>query len=94
MRRRTALVTGASQGIGFELAKILASKGYDLVLIARNKSKLEEIRDEFNKSFSINVHVIICDLSQVQSAEAIYDEVRKKDLNIDILINNAGIGDW
>ena len=94
MIKKTALVTGASYGIGYEFAKILASYGYDLILLARTKSRLEEIRDEFNHIFKVNVHIIACDLSQVGVSGDIYEYIRKMNLDIDILINNAGVGDW
>ena len=91
---KTALVTGASQGIGFEFSKILAGNGYDLILIARTKSKLEEVQDYLLRTYEVKVYVIACDLSQSGSCGYIYEQTRRMNLEIDILVNNAGAGDW
>jgi len=91
---KTALITGASNGIGLELAKIHASKGDNLVLVARNKSKLDELKSELEKQFKISVHTIGKDLSLANSAQEVYDETKKNALQIDYLINNAGFGDF
>lgn len=81
-----ALVTGASSGIGLEMAKYLASKNIDLILVARRKDKLEELKKELN----VKVKIIPLDLAEFDNVELLYNEVRKD--NIDILINNAGFG--
>ena len=91
---KTALITGASNGIGLELAKIHASKGDDLVLIARNKSKLEEIKSALEKQFNVAVYIIGKDLSEINSAQEVYDETTRQSIQIDYLINNAGFGDF
>lgn len=91
---KTALITGASNGIGMELAKIHASKGGNLVLVARNKHKLDEIKKELEHEFKIKVYIIIKDLSLVNSASEVYQETTKENLQIDYLINNAGFGDF
>jgi uncharacterized protein len=90
----TALITGASNGIGLELAKIHAQKGDNLVLVARSADKLKEIKNDFEAKYNISVHVISYDLSLLNSAQVIYDEVKSKNLEIDYLINNAGFGDF
>ncbi len=87
----TALITGASGGIGYEIAKILACEKHNLVLVARNESKLREIKSELGKE-SINVHIIAKDLSRPDSARELFDELTKAGIHIDILINNVGIG--
>ncbi len=92
--RQTALVTGASSGIGFEFAKILAEDNYDLVLIARNKEKLREIKKVFEERYKIKVIVIVKDLSEKDSAKEVYDFIRKRRMRIDVLVNNAGFGDY
>lgn len=92
--KNTALITGASNGIGLELAKIHASKGGDLVLVARNKFKLDEIKIELEKQFKISVYTIGKDLSLTNSAQEIYDETYKENIQVDYLINNAGFGDF
>ncbi len=91
---KTALITGASSGLGLELAKIHASKGGNLVLVARNKIKLDELKSEFEKEFNISVLTIEKDLSLINSVKEVYDEVKKLDIEIDYLINNAGFGDF
>jgi hypothetical protein len=90
----TALITGASNGIGLELARFHASKGGDLVLVARNKSKLDEIKTELEKKYHISVYTIGKDLSVAKSAQEVHDQTTKQNIQIDYLINNAGFGDF
>ncbi|MFY7732441.1 MAG: SDR family NAD(P)-dependent oxidoreductase [Bacteroidia bacterium] len=90
----TALTTGASNGIGLELAKVHASKGGDLVLVARNKSKLDELKTELESKYKVSVYTIGKDLSVINSAQEVYDETTKQNIQIDYLINNAGFGDF
>ena len=92
--KKTALITGASNGIGLELAKVHASKGGDLVLVARNKSKLDELKAELESQYKISVYTIGKDLSVNNSAQEVYDETNKHNIQIDYLINNAGFGDF
>jgi len=88
----TALITGASSGIGLELAKIHASKGGNLVLVARSKSKLNALKEELEALHNIHVDVIVLDLSQPGSAQALFEQTTVRGLQIDTLINNAGFG--
>lgn len=81
-----ALITGASSGIGRDMARVLSQKGYDLILVARSLNKLNELKEELKT----NVEVINLDLSSIDNCEKLYEQV--KDKNIDILINNAGFG--
>ncbi len=81
-----ALITGASSGIGRDMAYYLAELGYDLILVARRKNRLEEIK----KNVDVNVKIIVLDLLQEENVFALYEKVAKE--NIDILINNAGFG--
>jgi len=90
----TALITGASNGIGLELAKIHASKGGDLVLVARNKTILDELKDELENKFTIKVYTIGKDLSIPDAAKEVYEETTQQNIQIDYLINNAGFGDY
>ncbi len=90
----TALITGASNGIGLELAKIHASKGDDLVLVARNETKLKVLKTELEQKFKVKVFVIGKDLSEQNAAQQVYDETKKQNIQIDYLINNAGFGDF
>jgi len=81
-----ALITGASSGIGRDMAKYLSKLGYDLVIVARNKEALEKIKNEVNT----NTQVISLDLSQKENCYKLYEQVK----DIDILINNAGFGNF
>ncbi len=90
----TALITGASNGIGLELAKVHASKGGDLVLVARNKAKLDELKIELEKQFNVSVYTIGKDLSVQDAAQEVYQETTKNNIKIDYLVNNAGFGDF
>jgi len=90
---KTALITGASNGIGYELAKVHAEKGDNLVLIARSKNKLDELKKELEEKHRIQVHTIGKDLSVAGAAVKVYEEVKQNNISIDYLINNAGLGD-
>lgn len=83
----TALITGASSGMGRDMARYLALKGYDLILTARRKERLEELKQELK---NVEVTVIELDLSKEENCFKLYDTV--KDKNVDFLINNAGFG--
>lgn len=91
---KTALITGASGGIGLELAKIFASKGTNLVLVARSINKLEELKKELETKYGIYVYTIGIDLSANNSALDVYNETSSQKIRIDYLINNAGFGDF
>jgi uncharacterized protein len=90
----TALITGASNGIGLELARVHASKGDNLVLVARNLDKLNDIKSELEKKFNIKVYNIGKDLSKPDAALEVYNETTQQKIQIDYLINNAGFGDF
>lgn len=85
-----ALVTGASSGIGRDMAKELAKKGYNLILVARDNKKLDEVAEEIKNKYKVEAEVIQKDLSIKQNCIDLYNEVKNED--IDILINNAGFG--
>jgi len=87
---KLALITGASAGIGKELAKLHASKGGNLVLVARRKDKLESLKAELEKYYKTEVYIIVTDLAQKESPEQIYKELKENNLSVDFLINNAG----
>ena len=80
-----ALITGASSGMGRDMAKILSQKGYDLILVARDEKKLEEVKKQLKKETKI----VVMDISKEENCKKIYEENK----DIDILINNAGFGD-
>lgn len=87
---KTALITGASSGIGYELAKIFANRGYDLVLIARNKQKLSRVADEFQEKFGTLARIIVEDLSIPNAPTKIFQQLQQDAIAIDVLVNNAG----
>lgn len=90
-----ALVTGASSGIGTDIAKSLARRGYDLLLVARSAGKLEALAEELkamSESRKIDVRVVCADLSEAGSPSKVYQEVQDLGLDVSILVNNAGVG--
>lgn len=89
---KTALITGASFGIGYELAKIFANQKYDLVLVARNREKLNEIESELKRNNNIRIKTLVKDLSNPSAPSEIFDELVYDKIDIDVLINNAGFG--
>lgn len=90
--KQTALVTGASSGIGLDLARELAQHGYDLVLVARSEGKLQEIAVEFEKRNGITAHVAACDLARPDAAASLVDQLKQRAIDVDVLVNNAGFG--
>jgi short-subunit dehydrogenase len=89
---KTALITGASSGIGAAFAKALAAKGSDLILVARSEEKLNALAHQLANQHSIRAETIVADLSSVGVAHAVFEETQRRGLNVDILINNAGFG--
>ncbi len=87
------LITGASSGIGYELARVFAKNNHHLILVARSTAKLEQLKLHIEKKFSVVAHVISLDLSKADAAEKLFAEVQSKNLQVDILVNNAGFGD-
>lgn len=89
-----ALITGASSGIGRELARCHAAAGGDLILVARRENLLKELKEELEKDFKCSVEVIAADLFLPEAAQNIYSEVKARGLQVDYLINNAGLGGY
>jgi len=89
---RTALITGASAGIGAEFAKVFAEHFYNLVLVARREDRLNELADEIRSKNGVEVTVIAQDLGQPGSSEQLLTRLEEKGIQIDALINNAGYG--
>lgn len=89
---QTVLITGASNGIGKACARVFARKGYDLVLVARHREKLEAVKAELSE-YDIQLKVIAMDLTGEDAAVDLYNDLVLDDINIDILVNNAGFGD-
>jgi hypothetical protein len=92
MGTATALITGASSGLGTEFARQLAAKGMDLILVARRKDRLEALRGEIEKSRKVQCHVLARDLSLPEASEELFQETNRQGWNIDWLVNNAGFG--
>ena len=90
--RKTALVTGASGGIGAELARIHAERGGDLVVVARRQGRLDELKTELEKAHGITIHVLPKDLTQADAPQQIHDKLQSRGVQVDYLINNAGFG--
>jgi short-subunit dehydrogenase len=88
----TALITGASSGIGREIARIHAHRGGDLVIIATRKNRLDELKQELERDCKVNVTVIARDLTQAEAPGDIYKEVQDLGIEVEYLINNAGFG--
>ena len=90
----TVLITGASSGIGYELAKIYAKNGHNLVVVARNKDKLEILKKEIFEEISKNIKITVIenDLSLENAAKGLYNQVKSEKLKINVLVNNAGVG--
>ncbi len=88
----TALITGASSGIGAEFARIHAARGGDLVLVARREDKLLELKAELEKAHNVSVLVIADDLNDEAAPQRIYAKTEEAGIQVDILINNAGFG--
>lgn len=89
---KTTLITGASSGIGKELAYVYAEKKFNLILVARRKERLQEIKTDIVNKHSVSVELFDIDLSQFDSAEKLYVKTSALDLKVDVLINNAGYG--
>ncbi|MEO0368919.1 MAG: SDR family oxidoreductase [Pseudomonadota bacterium] len=91
---KTALITGASSGIGAEFARQLAAKKRDLVLVARSQDKLNQLAEQLQQQHSIRAHVISQDLTEPNATASIARQVEELGIVIDLLINNAGFGDY
>ena len=91
-KKLTALITGASSGIGYELSKIFARENYNLTLVDINLDKLHEVSEELKRDFHVEVTVIQLDLSEITAADNLYNQVINKSIQINVLVNNAGFG--
>ncbi|HEU4470753.1 MAG TPA: SDR family oxidoreductase [Flavisolibacter sp.] len=91
---RYALITGASAGIGYELAKLFAQDGYNLIIVARTEEDLKQRASEFSGQYGVQVISIAKDLFQPEAAFELYEEVRSKGVLVDVLVNDAGQGQF
>src|SRR4029453_5083715 len=89
---KTALVTGASSGIGKAFAELLAQKGYAVVVTARRADRLDALAAELKQKYGVAPHTIVADLSQPNASQQIVGELASRKLAIDVLVNNAGYG--
>ncbi len=91
---KTALITGASSGLGLSLAKLFAKDGYDLVITARSEEKLSKIKNEIESTYGTQVFLFPADLSNADAPESIFKFTSENGIFVDVLINNAGFGDF
>lgn len=91
---QTALITGASSGLGMEFAKIFSREGYDLVIVARREGALYKLRLQLETEYHNHVEVFACDLSEEDAAYEIFNFTLEKNIQVDVLVNNAGFGDF
>ena len=87
---RTCLVTGASSGIGWEIARLLAARGLGVTVVARRRPKLEDLATELASRFGVRAEVVVADLTDEASRQAIPDQLAQRDLEVNVLVNNAG----
>jgi short-subunit dehydrogenase len=92
MHQETALITGASAGIGWELARLFAADKSNLVLVSRRRERLDELAAQLRGQHGIEVHVVTADLAQTGAPQAIFEELARDRVTIDVLVNNAGFG--
>lgn len=91
LKDKTILITGASRGIGKETAELFAKEGAHLILLARNLSSLQGLKQSLTSQFATNIHVFPCDVSNQNQVKQIFSELRSNKINIDAVVNNAGI---
>ena len=89
---RTALVTGASAGIGSAFAHVLAERGYQLILTARRRERLEVLAEQLSAQYAVRTHVVETDLAAADATERLVGSLAQKSLAVDLLVNNAGFG--
>jgi uncharacterized protein len=90
--KQSVLITGASQGIGYEFAKLFAAAGQHLVLVARDEQRLRQVAEELSARHGITAKPLAKDLSKLSAAQEIFDELKREQIEISILVNNAGFG--
>jgi short-subunit dehydrogenase len=90
----TALITGASGGIGEDLARLFAADGHNLVLVARSRDKLARLSEELSGKHSVTARVVVSDLARAEAPQEIFDELQRDGVHVDALINNAGFGSY
>ncbi|MFC1722382.1 SDR family NAD(P)-dependent oxidoreductase [Patescibacteria group bacterium] len=89
-----SLITGASSGIGEQFSWVFAENGHDLILVARGKEKLTELKKNIQNKHKVKVEVFDLDLTSMENCKNLYEETKKKSIFVDILVNNAGFGNY
>lgn len=92
--RQTALITGASSGIGREFAKLFAADRYDLVVVARDQTRLEQLKADLEGAHGVTVHVLPADLADPAAPTRVHEAVTRDGIQVDVLVNNAGFGGY
>ena len=92
MADKIALITGASSGLGVEVARLAAQEGYDVILVARRAEQLTALGEQLKQAHGVAAHPIALDLSDPAAPQRLFDEVTKRGLAVDVLVNNAGFG--
>lgn len=87
-----ALITGATEGIGYELAKLFAQDGYNIIAVARTEENLQKLSEEFAQQYGVQVEVVAKDLFNENAGTELYQEVQSRGLQVDVLVNDAGQG--
>ncbi|KAA2239934.1 SDR family oxidoreductase [Chitinophaga agrisoli] len=93
-RNEYALITGATSGFGYELAKLFAKDSINLVLVARSEERLQEVTDTLKQAYNVEVTPITCDLFKPDAARELYNEVTARGIIVNYLVNDAGQGEW
>lgn len=92
--KKTTLITGASSGLGLEFAKVYARNGYNLVVVARSEGKLYQLKTKLENTYDVEVAVCAKDLSEKDAGYEVFDFCLEKNIQVDVLVNNAGFGDF
>src|SRR5262245_58932545 len=92
MREQTALITGASSGIGLELAKLAAADGCNLILLSRRQERLESLARDLSVAHRVSARVVTADLADPKASERVAEDLQKERVAVDVLVNNAGLG--
>ncbi|WP_224247474.1 SDR family NAD(P)-dependent oxidoreductase [Hyalangium gracile] len=93
-QKQTALITGASSGIGLDFARLFAEGGYDVVLVARTESRLKALADELTAKHGVRARVVAADLSDPAAVRQLMERLKAEDVRVDVLVNNAGYGSY
>ncbi|WP_298737756.1 SDR family oxidoreductase [uncultured Chitinophaga sp.] len=93
-RNKYAVITGATSGIGYELAKLFAADSYNLILVARSEERLQQVTDRLKQQYSVEITPIPRDLFIPGAAKEVYEQVKALNITVDVLVNDAGQGEW